>query len=131
MKRILPCIAVLLLVSCATTYDLPEGERSRSYDATPDVVWDAALESISDAHLALIVAEPENGVIRARSGPTVWDLKGHVVQIVVRDLPNGASRVDANAETVSEDNVVDFGASKRIVHTYLRALDRRMASAGI
>ena len=131
MKAILPGIAILFLVSCATTYDMPGKERSRSYDAAPYVVWEAAIDSINDVDLALIVAEPENGLIRARSRPSIWDLRGHVVLIVVRDLGDGGYRVDANAETVSEDSVVDFGASKRIVRGYLMALDVRMAADGI
>jgi hypothetical protein len=34
--------------------------------------------------------------------------------------------VDANAETYSEDEDIDFGRSRRIVRDYLRAMDRRL-----
>jgi hypothetical protein len=39
--------------------------------------------------------------------------------------------VDANAETVSSDRELDFGRSRRIVHDYLQALDRRVESPGV
>jgi hypothetical protein len=58
-------------------------------------------------------------------------LKGHVLLVVVRSTEDGKVRVDANAETVSEDEHIDFGRSGRIVRDYLEALDQRMvAGAG-
>jgi hypothetical protein len=69
----------------------------------------------------------EHGRIRARAGWSIWDLKGHVLQVVVREIEPGRVRVDANAETVSEDSLIDLGRSGRIVKDYLKALDRRLS----
>ena len=120
----------LLLSACATTYHLPEAERSRSYLASQEEVWEAALASVDDAGLALVETEREHGRIRARTGPSIWDLKGHVLLVVVREEREGRIRVDANAETVSPDREVDFGKSGRIVRDFLQALDRRLGIPG-
>ncbi len=117
---------VLLLSGCATTYHLPEQERSRSYQASDETVWEAALASVDDVGLALVEAEREHGRIQARAGGSIWDLKGHVLQVVVREVEDGRVRVDANAQTVSEDQYVDFGRSARIVKDYLKAMDKRL-----
>ena len=47
MKK--PAIAALtlLVVGCATTYHLPEEERSRAYQAGAEEVWDAAVAGMS------------------------------------------------------------------------------------
>lgn len=82
MKKSILTALALLLAGCATTYHLPEAERSRAY------------------------------------------LAGEVI----RPVEEGRIRVDANAETVSDDQDIDFGRSKRIVRDYLKALDRRLAS---
>lgn len=118
----------VVMVGCATTYHLPEEERSRAYLAGEEEVWDAALASVDDIGLALVEAEEEHGRIRARAGWSIWDLKGHKLLVVIRPAEEGRVRVDANAETVSDDEDFDFGRSKRIVRDYLRALDRRLAS---
>ena len=115
------------VTGCAHTYNMPEAERSRSYQADPERVWEAALASVDDIGLALVETEEEHGRIRARAGASIWDLKGHVLQVVVREVGDGRVRVDANAETVSEDSEIDFGRSGRIVRDYLRALDARLA----
>jgi hypothetical protein len=117
----------LLLGGCAHTYNMPEAERSRSYQAEEAVVWDAALSAVNDAGLALIEAEQEHGRIRARAGASIWDLKGHMLLVVIHQVEPGRIRVDANAEAVSEDSDIDFGRSGRIVRDFLSALDRRMA----
>ncbi len=117
----------LLYTGCAHTYNMPEAERSRAYRADQNTVWEAALASVEDAGLALVESEPEHGRIRARSGWSIWDLKGHVLLVVVRELDDGRVRVDANAETVSEDSEIDFGRSGKIVKRYLEAMDRRIA----
>jgi hypothetical protein len=126
MKKSASIALSLLLAGCATTYHLPEGERSRAYDALPTEVWAAALASVDDTGLALIETEEEHGRIRARAGGSLWDLKGHELLVVVRPRENGRVRVDANAQVVSDDRYVDFGRSGRIVKDYLAALDRRM-----
>lgn len=126
MKRIAFLAPALLLVGCATTYHMPEGERSRAYDAVPADVWAAALASVDDAGLALIETEEEHGRIRARAGGSIWDLKGHELLVVVRSEENGRVRVDANAQAVSDDRYVDFGRSGKIVRDFLAALDSRM-----
>ena len=76
--------------------------------------------------MALTETEPEHGRIRARRGGNIWDFKGYTLLIVVRDLGDGRVQVDANAETVSADRVIDFGKSKSIMREYLEALDARM-----
>lgn len=121
-------LSALLLIGCATTYHLPEAERSRAYDADASEVWVAALASVDDTGLALVESEEEHGKIRARAGWSIWDLKGHQLLVVIRTLEDGRVRVDANAETVSADEDIDFGRSGRIVRDYLAALDRRLAS---
>lgn len=118
----------LLYSGCAHSYGMPEAERSRSYQADQESVWEAALASVDDVGLALVESEEEHGRIRARAGWSIWDLKGHVLMVVIREVEPGRIRVDANAESVSEDEVVDFGRSSRIVRDYLRALDARVGS---
>jgi hypothetical protein len=129
MKKSLLAALTLLLAGCATTYHLPEHQRSRAYQAEADQVWRAALASVDDIGLALVESEEEHGRIRARAGATIWDLKGHILLVVVREDAEGRIRVDANAQTVSEDEVVDFGHSARLVRDYLEALDRRMTES--
>ena len=116
----------LLYTGCAHTYNMPEAERSRAYQADPGTVWEAALASVDDAGLALVESEEEHGRIRARAGWSIWDLKGHVLLVVVREMEDGRVRVDANAESVSDDEYVDFGRSGKIVRKYLEAMDRRV-----
>jgi hypothetical protein len=127
MKRSALAALALLLVGCATTYHLPEEERSRDYRAGEAEVWEAAVASVDDCGLALIETEVEHGRIRARAGWSIWDLKGHELMVVVRSLEDGRVRVDANAQTVSEGQDIDFGRAGRIVKDYLEALDRRLA----
>lgn len=114
------------VTGCAHTYNMPEAERSRSYRADQGSVWEAAMASVDDIGLALVEAEREHGRIRARAGASIWDLKGHILLVVVREGEEGRVRVDANAESVSEDEYVDFGRSGRIVRDYLSALDARL-----
>jgi hypothetical protein len=130
MKRGILAVLALLLGGCAHTYNMPEAERSRSYRAEADVVWEAALASVDDIGLALIESEPEHGRIRARAKASIWDLKGHVLMVVVREVDEGRVRVDANAESFSEDEHIDFGRSKDIVRDYLRAMDTRLVGVG-
>lgn len=128
MKKRNVIVLALLLTGCATTYHLPESRRSRTYRAEAEQVWAAAVASVDDAGLALVETEQEHGRIRARAGWSIWDLKGHVLLVVVRSTEDGKVRVDANAETVSEDEHIDFGRSGRIVRDYLEALDQRMVA---
>lgn len=130
MKRSVLVVLAFLLSACAHTYNMPEAERSRSYRANTDIVWEAALASVDDIGLALIESEEEHGRIRARGGASIWDLKGHVLLIVVREVGEGRVRVDANAETFSEDQHIDFGRSGRIVKDYLHAMDSRLSGIG-
>ncbi len=127
MNKAMLASLALLYTGCAHTYNMPEAERSRSYQADPGTVWEAALSSVEDAGLALVESEKEHGRIRARAGWSIWDLKGHVLLVVVRELEDGRVRVDANAESVSEDEYVDFGRSGKIVKNYLAAMDRRLS----
>ena len=120
--------ASLFLAACATTYHLPEAERSRAYQASEADVWDAAVSSVDDIGLALIETEEEHGRLRARAGWSIGDLQGHELLVVVHPLGDGRVRVDANAQTVSDDEYIDFGRSGRIVRDYLRALDERLGS---
>jgi len=126
MKRSIVAALALLLAGCAHTYNMPEAERSRSYQLDAGVVWEAALASVDEVGLALVETEEEHGRIRARAGASIWDLKGHILQVVVREVADGRIRVDANAESFSEDEVIDFGRSGRIVRDYLKAMDRRL-----
>jgi len=128
MRKTAMAAAGLFLTACATTYHLPEAERSRAYQASEAEVWNAAVSSVDDIGLALIETEEEHGRIRARAGWSIWDLKGHELLVVVHPLGDGRVRVDANAQTVSEDEYIDFGRSGRIVRDYLRALDERLGS---
>ena len=130
MKKSVLFVLAFLLSACAHTYNMPEAERSRSYRANTDIVWEAALASVDDIGLALIESEQEHGRIRARGGASIWDLKGHVLLIVVREVEEGRVRVDANAETFSEDQHIDFGRSGRIVKDYLQAMDSRLTGIG-
>jgi len=130
MRRTLSAaVAILALTGCATTYGMPVEERSRAYRADLDVVWVAALDAVDDAELALTETEREHGRIRARSEGSIWDLRGHLLLVVITDLGNGRVRVDANAETATEDRVIDFGMSGDIVRDYLDALDYRVDEA--
>jgi hypothetical protein len=84
------------------------------------------MASVDDIGLALVESEEEHGRIRARAKASIWDFKGHVLLVVVREVEEGRFRVDANAESVSQDEFIDFGRSKRIVRDYLLAMDRRL-----
>jgi len=126
MRKLGFILAVALLAACASTYRMSEAERSRSYKSTTPAAWDAAIAAVSDVGMAVIETEPEHGRIIARRHGTFWDLKGHVMFVVIRDLGSGRVRVDANAESFSEHEPVDFGLSRRIVRDYLRALDARL-----
>ena len=95
------------------------------YNAQAEI-WEAAVAAVDEAGLAITEAESEHGRIRARQGGTFWDLKGHLLVVVVSDQGDGRVRVDANAENVTADDPVDFGESKRILRRYLEALDARM-----
>jgi len=128
MRKSAVASLALLLAGCATTYHLPEAERSRAYQMEEARVWEAALASVDDAGLALVETEEEHGRIRARAGWSIWDLKGHELLVVIRAEGDGRVRVDANAQSVSEEHYVDFGRSERIVKDYLTALDRRLRS---
>ena len=130
MNRVLVVlVGILSFAGCATTYGMPLEERSRAYRAERNVVSQAALAAVDDANLALTETEMEHGRIRARASGSIWDLKGHVLLVVVTDLGDGRVRVDANAETVSEGKVIDFGRSGGIVRDYLTALDSQVLDA--
>ena len=124
--KIVLAASAFLLAGCAHTYNLPEAERSRGYQTAADLVWVAALASVYDIGLALVESEQDHGRIRARAGASIWDFKGHVLLVVVREVEPGRIRVDANAESYSEDEVIDFGRSGRIVRDYLKAMDARL-----
>jgi hypothetical protein len=131
MKKRLLILSTLLFTACASTFNMPAKERSRTYQVDSEKAWESAISAVDDVGLALIETEPEHGRIRARRGGNIWDLKGYILLVVVRDLGDGRVQVDANAETVSEDRWVDFGKSKSIMLEYLEALDARMReSAG-
>ncbi len=129
MQKRLLIISVLFLAACASSFNMPVAERSRTYQADSEEVWESAISAVDDVGLALTETEPDHGRIRARRGGNIWDLKGYMLLIVVRDLGGGRVQVDANAETVSEDRVVDFGKSKSIMREYLEALDTRMRTS--
>jgi hypothetical protein len=129
MKRKMSGIlALIALAGCATTYGMPLEDRSRAYRADTDVVWAAALDAVDDADLALTETEREHGRIRARTGGSLLALKGHVLLVVVTDLGDGRTRVDANAEL--KDDFIDFGSSGNLVRDYLNALDERLGRGG-
>lgn len=128
MKTLLALGVLAVLAACATTYGMPLEERSRSYRSSQDAVWIAVLAAVDEVKLAAVESDMEHGLVRARARGTIWDLKGHEVTVVVRDLGDGRIRVDANAQTVSEDEKIDFGRSKGLVRDFLAALDRQMAA---
>ena len=117
--------SIPMLAACASTYNLPEAERSRGYDASEAAVWEAVLAAVNDIGLAVVETEPDHSRVKARAGGTVWDLKGHVLVVIIGEEDDGLVRVDANVENVS-DQVVDFGESQRLLRRYLQALDRRL-----
>ena len=128
-----PSLALVLAVvggsACATTYNLPPEERSRSFDVPREVVWEAALAAFDDLSIAVVLAEEEHGRILGRAKGSIWDLKGHSVRIVLTDVGAGRVRVDANAETVSDDSVIDFGRARGIVRDFLDAVEERVGAA--
>lgn len=130
MRMCLLAILAMVLAGCAHTYNMPEAERSRAYQVDAATVWDAALASVDDIGLALVESEPEHGRIKARAGASIWDMKGHVLFVVVREVEPGRMRVDANAESYSDDDFIDFGRSGRIVKDYLKAMDARLMGTG-
>jgi hypothetical protein len=125
MKKWMLLSWVVIVAACASTYNLPRSERSRAYDVPCAIVWDAAIAAVSDAGLALVETERSHGRIKARAGGTIWDLKGHLLIVVIGEDAGGLVRVDANVQNVS-DEVVDFGESQRLLRRYLRALDGRL-----
>jgi hypothetical protein len=130
MRMCVLAVLAMVLSGCAHTYNMPEAERSRAYQVDAATVWDAALASVDDIGLALVESEQEHGRIRARAGASIWDMKGHVLLVVVREVEPGRMRVDANAESYSDDDFIDFGRSGRIVKDYLKAMDARLVGTG-
>ena len=59
MNRSVLAALALFLAGCAHTYNIPEEERSRAYQADVDLVWDAALASVDDIGLALVESEQD------------------------------------------------------------------------
>lgn len=127
MRTSLAVALALAGSACATTYNLPPEERSRSFEASQDVVWEAALAAFDDLSIAVVLAEREHGQILGRTKGSIWDLKGHSVRILVTDAGQGRTRIDANSETVSDDSIVDFGRAKGIVRDFLNAVEDRVA----
>ena len=127
MRTSLAVALALVGSACATTYNLPPEERSRSFEASQDVVWEAALAAFDDLSIAVVLAEREHGQILGRTKGSIWDLKGHSVRIIVTDAGQGRTRIDANSETVSDDSIVDFGKAKGIVRDFLNAVEDRVA----
>jgi hypothetical protein len=119
-------VAMVVGTACATTYNLPPEERSRSFEEPREVVWDAALDALDELGIAIVLAEEEHGRILGRTKGSIWDLKGHVVQIVLTDSGRGRTRLEANAETSSDDSVIDFGRSRGIVRDFLDAVEARL-----
>lgn len=129
-KTLLTALA-LFTVGCATTYNLPQEERSRAFRTDEQVVWDASLAALEDLEIAIVQAEREHGQIMGRTKGSIWDLKGHVVRVVITDTGNGRVRLEANAETVSDDRIVDFGRAHGIVRDFLEAMDERLSQARV
>ena len=129
MRASLAVALALVGSACATTDNLPPEERSRSFEASQDVVWEAALAAFDDLSIAVVLAEKEHGQILGRTKGSIWDLKGHSVRIILPDTGNGWTRIDANSETVSDDSIVDFGRAKGIVRDFLTAVEERVAEA--
>ena len=127
MRTSLAVAVASLLTACATTYGLPQEERSRSFEAPRDVVWRAALASLEDMGIALVQVEEDHGQIVGRTKGSIWDLKGHVVRIVLEDMGRGRVRVEANAESASDDSIVDFGKARGIVRDFLATLDEKVS----
>jgi len=129
--RILLAVALAVVgTACATTYNLPQEERSRSFEASQDVVWEAALAALDEMDIAVVLAEKEHGRILARAKGSLWDLKGHTVRVALTDMGRGRILVDANAETVSDDSIVDFGRSRGIVRDFLDAVEELLVEGG-
>ena len=127
MRTSLAVAVTGLLTACATTYNLPQEERSRSFEAPREVVWEAALATLDDMGITLVQVEEDQGQITGRTKGSIWDLKGHVVHIVFRDMGRGRVRVEANAESASDDSIVDFGRARGIVRDFLATLDERVS----
>lgn len=126
--RIWVTVAMATVVAgCATTYNLPREERSRSYEAPREVVWEAALATFDDMGIALVEAEEDHGQIVGHAKGSIWDFKGHVVRVVLQDMGRGRIKVDANAESVSDDSIVDFGRAHGIVRDFLATLDEKVS----
>jgi hypothetical protein len=81
MQKMLLIISVSFLAACASSFNMPVAERSRTYQADTEEVWESAISAVDDAGLALTETEPEHGRIRARRGGNIWDLKGYMLLI--------------------------------------------------
>ena len=119
MRIAVAMATVLAAAACATTYNMPVEERSRSFDASQDAVWDAAIGALDELDITVVQAERENGWILARAKGSIWDWKGHLVRVTVTDVGGGHVRVEANAESVSDDSVIDFGRARGLVRIIL------------
>jgi hypothetical protein len=126
MRILAAALVGAVVSSCATTYNLPPEERSRSFEATQEMVWEAVLGALDDLDIAVVTAEKEQGRILARAKGSIWDLKGHTVRVALTDTGRGRILVEANAETVSDDSIVDFGRSRGIVRDLLAAVEERL-----
>lgn len=130
MKRTrltLPVLFTIFLSACATTSNsMPEAERSRTYSASFDTVWEQAARAADDAKFVIRDRHKEDGVLVLRSAGSVSDRKGHDIHIIVTRQGESQTRVDVSAEALTEVSWGDLGKSKKVVREFLAALDSAM-----
>ena len=114
-------------MACTSSYNMPKEERTRTYTADLDTVFDAAVEAVSAAKFALIEADREDNKITARKGTTMTSWRGFSLRVVLFEKEDGVISVSANVEEAG-GQAADWGSSKKYVRRYLDALDAEVAT---
>ena len=63
MRYITPALLLLVIVGCSTTQSIPIEDRSRTYDVSYDVAFDAVVLALAEQGYAVEEANKEQGVI--------------------------------------------------------------------
>lgn len=120
-------LLAILAPGCATSsYNMPESERTRTYPAAFEPVWEAVSQTCIQLKWSITDRRREDGVISARTGWKMTDARGYEVHILVSRLNEQQTRVEVGAETGSKQSIGDMGGSKARVRDFLEALDERM-----
>lgn len=103
--------------------------RGRTYAIPFDTVWNTALDLAEGGISRWVVVRYDDGagVIRAEVRPLLWGENADVLIRIGLDR-NAQTRVDAVSSSRGEKS--DWGASRRRLDRFFRAMDRRLDPSG-